>query len=66
MEDNERRYYIDKIHDYANFQGIIRGYILCFNEGAMGATNVLSKMEESEKQITAKLSRLEVKHAEKG
>lgn len=64
METSERRYYLDKLHDYANFQGIIRGYIMCCDEGAMGAEDVINKMRESERQLTAKLSRLEVKHAE--
>jgi len=66
MDDKERRYYLNKLHDYANFHGAIRGYLMCFNEGAYNAVEVLKKMDECEKENTKKMEKLEVKYAEEG
>jgi len=66
MDDKERRYYIDKLHDYANFQGIVRGICMCVEEGATNAMEGIEKLTEAEKNLTAKLLKLEKNYAEEG
>lgn len=65
MYDSERRYYTGRLHDYANFQGVVRGYLLCYKEGVYNANQVMSMLEKAEQEITERLEKLEAYHAEK-
>ena len=66
MDDNERRYYIDRLHAYANFQGIVRGLVMLYEEEVYSLAETVSKIKGEEESVTKKLTELEVKYAEKG
>lgn len=65
METSERRYYLDKLHDYANFQGIIRGLVMLYEEEVYSLAETVEKIKGAEEGLTKQLLQLEVKYAEK-
>lgn len=66
MDDSERRYYLDKLHDYANFQGIIRGLVMLYEEEVYSLGETVEKIKAAEEKCTIQMEKLEVKHAKKG